>query len=435
MQLRRSLFSSVLVCLVIACSSNGTTPPAPIVDASVGVDASLDPSGSPPKCTSGAKGGGVPTPRGDTAAALSPLADKLVLFGGDTGNTPCGGAPSHAHVGDTWVMDVVCGVWRQVQTDSPDARSRHSMITDAKNNRALLFGGRTRPGSSGSYTLFNDVWTFDFTAETWQKLATSGAAPSARSNSAITLDTTGNQLIVFGGNTSVSGLSFSPMDDTYVLDLATLAWRALAPATKPPARLFHAMAMDDSARTAYVYGGGDANAFAGPFLTDLWALDVAAETWKAVTTSGKAPNGRIKHGLTFDTTQKQLLMFGGHDDGEIGNENDVYALDVSSHAWSRLPGGDTINKPSSATCVFAPDFTNIDKNDPSDAVRLGLPRVSMGADSSWSRVKVTAVCWATHGGGATVAPLGQASKALRSGSPVCALRRPAAVCAAKGPHP
>jgi hypothetical protein len=346
----------------LACSSATTTTSATGADAgSEAAAATLDPSGdAPSSCTSGAAGGAIPTPRSDTSGALSPLADTLLMFGGDTATAPCGGAAAHTHAGDTWLLDVNCRVWREAKIDGPGARARHAIVADPARGRALLFGGRSRAGASGAYTLFSDVWSFDFQTEAWEQLATTGAGPKGRSNAATALDATGNALVVFGGNASTSGLDFTPLDDTWSLDLTTLAWTPIATKSAPPARLFHAMAIDDKTRTAYVFSGGDAGAFTGPFLRDVWALDVAAASWRQVATSGETPTGRIKHGLAFDTTTGKLLTFGGHDDGAVGNQNDVYALDVGSGAWTRLPGGDVLRTPSTQACVFAPDFTTID---------------------------------------------------------------------------
>jgi N-acetylneuraminic acid mutarotase len=270
--------------------------------------------------------------------------------------------------GETFVLDVGCGVWTQMKNGTaPPARARHAMATDFDNDRAYLFGGRTRAGTSGPYTLFNDVWSFDFKQNVWAQVTTSGTGPTARSNTAIAIDAKGKQLVVFGGNTSTDGLTFTPQSDTFVMDLASGAWKQIAQAGAPPARLFHAMAIDQDARVAYVFSGGDANAFTGPFLSDVWALDLANETWSKVDTTGDGPDGRIKHSLAFDSVAKRLVTFGGHDDGtaqmgDPGNENRAYALDVTKKpaVWSKLDGGETVSNAQASQCNFPADFTKID---------------------------------------------------------------------------
>jgi hypothetical protein len=374
--LANSLGLALAVFAVVGCGSSspaaGSAPDAGGDDG--GTDAStLSPNGDPPGCTSGAMGGTSPPARSDHAGALDPAGANFVVFGGDTVAPACPNPTgAHSFQKDTWVLDVGCHAWTQAQPSvSPKERARHMMVTDpaggSGGGRAILFGGRTRAGATGNYTLFNDAWGFDFASQQWTQVATTGTAPAPRSNTAGVLDVQGNQLVVFGGNTDATGFAFSPVDDTWALDLSTGAWRALATkGKKPPARLFHAMAIDNAARVAYVYSGGDANAFMGPFLHDVWALDLASETWSQVQTSGDPTVGFIKHSLVFDATSKRLFTFGGHDDGVVGNENTIWVLDLgaSPAKWSQLPHGDAQGKPATGQCTFPPDFTKIDLQSP-----------------------------------------------------------------------
>lgn len=348
--------------MLIACSS-AEPPVTPAADSGTGPGNSVGAPGSPPVCLGAPKGSPLPVPRGDSAGALSPDGQTLVLFGGDTAIAPCGSVAAAVHDGTSFVLDVGCGDYTQVDV-APPARSRHVLLSDRARKRAVLFGGRTRKGTSGPYTLFADLWAFDFAQRAWSEVPTQGTAPSARANTAAAVDETHGELVVFGGNTSSDGLAFAPQNDTFVLDLATSTWRKLESATKPPARLFHAMAMDGANRVAWVISGGDKNAFTGPFLRDVWKLDVAASTWTKVETSGDAPLGLINHAAVYDAVGKRVIVFGGHDDGAVGNQNEIRTLDVATGVWSRLAMGDTLNTPSKKACEFAADFTTIDKASP-----------------------------------------------------------------------
>lgn len=364
--------ASVAALLSVACSSTTVVQAQPPVEEDAGAEAStpdgLSADGERPACT-GTSGASTatPDPRGDAAGALDPTARRFVLFGGDVAVPICPNVPTAKFVGDTWVLDVACGEWRKLDAQGPSARSRLASTTDTTRGRGIFFGGRYRQGTSGAYTLYNDVWAFDFAAETWAQLPTTGTGPSARANATAVYDAEGDRVIVFGGNSSTNGLSFKPEADAFALDLKTNAWSPVgANGTKPRGRLFHSMAIDATTRTAYVFSGGDENAFLGPFFKDVFALDLATDTWREVAATGDTPLGRINGAATFDSAQKRLLVFGGHDDGQVGNQNDLYALDVSvtPAVWSRVEGGDTFNKPSAGQCDFAPDFTNVDKNRP-----------------------------------------------------------------------
>jgi hypothetical protein len=345
--------------------------------------------------------GGSPDPRADTAGTLSADGRSFVLFGGDTALPVCGQTPKRAHVGDTWLLDTTCGGWTEVSAmGGPSARARHAMALDANRSRALLFGGRTRVGSSGPYTLFNDLWAFDFTTKAWTEVPTTGTGPSARANSAMAV--AGDKLLVFGGSTDTSGLTFTPTNDTYSLDLTIGAWTKLATiGGPPPARLFHSFAVDPSGAFAYVYSGGDKNAFTGPFLTDLWTLEIGKAAWSKSTPSKGDTDGagRIKFGLSARAGEAGkapvLFAFGGHDDGALGNRNDVITTDTSaaSPAWSSVRVGDVLAKMPSGACNFPVDFTTQDPASPErrsafafGASPSGASFVVVGGDSDCGRM-------------------------------------------------
>ncbi|GAC1542753.1 MAG: hypothetical protein NVS3B10_07100 [Polyangiales bacterium] len=342
---------------------------APTAD---GSDAPLDDAvasgDDPPSCAADAGGGGAPSARGDASGALDPSGRKLLVFGGDTAVVPCGATPTRNHVGDSWLLDVGCGTWRSIPGDGPGARARQAMAVDGA-GRAILFGGRTRTGTGGPYTLYADVWAFDFAKESWAPLDTKGSGPSPRANTAMAISIKRGKAYVFGGNTSTDGLNFLPQNDVFALDLQSGQWTAVGggAATKPPAREFHAVALDDESGVLYAYSGGDAGAFTGPFLDDLWALDLAKETWSKVSTTGPAPRPRIAHAMVWDSTDKRLVVFGGHDDGDVGNQNDLWTIDPTqtTATWQKSGHGDALNKKGGpGACSFPPDFTTIDKAAP-----------------------------------------------------------------------
>ncbi len=331
-------------------------------------DTPLPSDGSPPKCTTSPSTGKAPSARSDASGVLAPDQKSLLVFGGDTSAATCGDVATHTHAGDTWILDVGCGAWRQVPdgATTPGARARHAMVSDVDAGRALLFGGRTRTGSTGDYRLFNDLWAFEFKTESWSQLTTSGTTPSPRGGTSMVLSKKRNKLYVFGGSTSTTD-AFTAKNDTYSLDLKTGVWTAIAASASPlpGSRLAHASAIDDDAAVVYVYGGGDASALTGPYFPDLWALDLGTEKWTRIDATGLPP-ARIDAGMVWDSVGHRLVVFGGHDDGTLGSENDVWTLDpkATAPAWSNVGLGDVFSKASTGTCKFPADFTTIDKASP-----------------------------------------------------------------------
>jgi hypothetical protein len=303
-----------------------------------------------------------PAPRGDGAGVVDPATGRLYVFGGDTGPVVrC--IPAPVFNAETWRYDPTCDRWDAVMGEAhPSPRSRMAWALDTRRRRMVVFGGRFRAGSTGSYTLYNDVWAFDLATETWEAITPEGEAPAARSNAAAVYDPERDALVLFGGNTSVSGLTFTPRNDTWALDLAQRTWRRVATTgAAPTARLFHSAAL--VGRAMLVYGGGGANAFMGPFYRDAARLDLDTGAWSPVALTGDtdALAGRISASLV--ATGGDALLVGGHDDGALGNRNDLLRVGADG-AVSVVRAGDALGTPGSGFCDFPPDFATADEASP-----------------------------------------------------------------------
>lgn len=306
-----------------------------------------------------------PGARGDFAAGIDAALGKLVVFGGDVG-VPVKCSPAPAFNGETWVYDIGCGRWQLVDgANGPSARARSASAVDEATHKLYVYGGRYRAGSSGAYTQFNETWAFDIATLTWSKVATTGGPAAGLTNATMAHHPVRNALYLFGGNSSSSGLTLTPSNALWKLDLATGAWSRLNPVGQAPAaRQYHAMALDAAGDRLYVYAGGDAGAFTGPFLKDVWSYDLKADRWEEISTTGGEGVGRMRTGLAFDGSKKRLLAFGGHDDGSQGERNDLAALDLATSKWSLVRPGDALYGASRGFCDFPPDFTTADLASP-----------------------------------------------------------------------
>jgi hypothetical protein len=343
----------MVVAIAVGACGSSTSGAAPAADAGGGGD---DAGGDASACVDT---GQHPVARGETMGIADTKRGRIVFFGGDTG-VPIQCNPAPKPNGELWTFDVTCNSFTKVDfTDGPGGRTRGVAVYDPDGDRMIVFGGRYRATPTGTYTVYNEVWALDLTMLTWSKVATTGTSPSARSSTAAVYNPNTKEMIVFGGNTSASGLSFSPLNDVWALNLATNAWRSVATTgTAPAARLFHTAAIDAASSRLYVYGGGDANAFQGPFLRDLWSLDLASGAWTQEDAgTASSPNARINATSMFDAKSKRFLIFGGHDDGSVGNNNDTWAFDPSSKAWTVIVPPETLKTMPPSFCLFPPDFT------------------------------------------------------------------------------
>jgi hypothetical protein len=333
----------------VACGST-TNASAPVADAG---PACVDTGEHPPA-------------RSDTAGVVDAKRHRIVFFGGDTG-VPKQCNPAPVLDGELWTYDLSCKTFARVSAaDGPSSRSRAATVYDPDGDRMIVFGGRARAGSSSPYTLFNEVWALDLPTLAWQKVTTSGTPPSARSSAAAAYAPATKELVLFGGNQSTNGAQFQPLADVWALNLATGAWRAIAGTGKTPAaRMFHAVTIDPGANRLYAFGGGDANAFTGPFLGDLSSIDLASGAWQVESAGGAgAPASRINATATFDAKAGRLLLFGGHDDGAVGNNNDTWSFDPASKAWTAIVPPETLKKAPPGFCLFPPDFTTTNTSAP-----------------------------------------------------------------------
>lgn len=362
-----------------ACSADPATPP-PARDAGNGDAASDVVANDAPQCVGSSE---QPAPRADVAGAFDPMTGMIYMFGGDTGPTVnCIPQPSFSD--ETWAYDARCDRWSRVTAEThPSARSRSASAFDTRRRRLVMFGGRYRAGTSGNYTLLRDLWAFDVASGRWEDLTpASGPSPVARSNASLVYDAETDSVLLFGGNTSVSGLSFTPRNDTWAFDFGAGAWRAVTTTGAPTTRLFHAATI--VGRSMVVFGGGGANAFMGPFYDDLWRLDLATGAWSEVTLRGdvSALAGRISSGLVAAPSGDAVVVVGGHDDGSLGNRNDVISIALDGMVSVRREG-DVLNRAGSGFCDFPADFTATDQDSPERRSAF-----LMGVDAARNRVLV-----------------------------------------------
>ncbi len=308
----------------------------------------------------------VPPAVGEAAGIWHEPTDRLVWFGGNL-NPPTECQFTSEYTTQTWSFLRQCDAYAPIEgAVEPPPRARHIAVLDRARDRMLIHGGRQREETSGPYDLLDDLWALDLEEDTWEQLETTGGGPSARSSHAGAV--IGDQLFVFGGNASTSGLSYQPMDDLWILDLETLAWTERGTTGTPGPRLFHAMTPAADGGSLFVFAGGDENAFAGPLLADLWELDLASWTWferhagGGITPGGDNPSTRFSPDLmTLD--DDTLLMFAGHDE-LTGPTNVVHRYQIADGDWDQLEVGDVYANPANGFCDFPADFTTIDPEAP-----------------------------------------------------------------------
>ncbi len=325
---------------------------------------------------------GGPSPRGDVAAGYA--GGKLVVLYGDEG-APLQCQSNPKYTSDAHVFDP-CKGWEAPKSAAmPAPRARAALAYDRDNDALWLFGGRYRKTNSGPYTNYNDLWRYGGSDGQMLLVDEGKAGPAARSNTCMGYQRQTQKLWVFGGNSSTSGLQFTPLADLWSYDAGSAQWAKVATTgTAPSARLFHSCAVSDDGKLLLVYGGGGVNAFQGPFYGDTFVLDLATLVWSTV--AGPAPMARIKAGMATAPDSSTIWLFGGHDDGAVGNRNDLWQFDAAQLGWKVIHKGDlgandnpdVVFKPANAFCDFPPDFMVLDKASPERREAMGLTADTKG---------------------------------------------------------
>jgi hypothetical protein len=152
--------------------------------------------------------GTIPSERESSSAVYDSATNTLIVFGGDDGVN---------QYGDIWLLSNANGTggtpaWTELTASNhgPSARSGHTAIYDSVNNRMTVYAGY-----NGEHIL-SDVWILSAAnghggTATWS-LSVSGQPRRFHSSE---YDSSANEMITFGGRTSVNPLN--PSSDIYTL--------------------------------------------------------------------------------------------------------------------------------------------------------------------------------------------------------------------------
>lgn len=273
--------------------------------------------------------GNIPPGRCGHTAIYDPTADRMIVFGGASGD----GAP----LDDVWSLSLGGGIptWvRLFPSGHVPARFGHVAIHDVARHRMVVFGG-------GDGLARNDAWALQLSPTLiWTELTTSGPRPAARSGHAAVHDPARDRMVLFGGSldgvVACMQIANEPpdLDNTYALDLATNTWSQLASSgPRPDGRLEHTAVFDGVSSRMIVFGGNGNAMF-----NDTWSLSLGpgiAPAWTMLTPSGVPPVGTGNVAAVYDSDRGRVVVQLGGTAG--GERNDTFALSLSDPiGWTQI---------------------------------------------------------------------------------------------------
>lgn len=208
-----------------------------------------------------------PTGRYGTAAIYDPVGDRLLVFGGsDVSGYPCD---------DLWQLSLAgTPTWTRITSPGgPGAREDHTAIYDAAHRRMIVFGGTNSfVGHPG-----DEAWALDLPSLTWTLLQPTGTTPPVHAQHTAVYDSRRGRMLVFGGQVAWA----ADARETWELNLAVNppVWTRLTPTGSaqglPATRSLHAAVYDSTGDRMLVYGGQmpPVGPIGNPMpLKDLWSL-------------------------------------------------------------------------------------------------------------------------------------------------------------------
>ena len=157
----------------------------------------------------------------------------------------------------------------------------------------------------------------------------------------------------------------------------TATWTKLRPDAGPGPRDDHTWTVDEAGEVAYLFGGRMGSTLYG----DLWAYDLAADTWSTVPFTG-GPTARFGHEAVW-LRGGGLLIFAG----QAGSNffKDLWLFDPAT-GWRELPGGGDAPVARYGTCaVIGPDGRLwISHGFTEDGVRFADTRAYDFGSGTWS---------------------------------------------------
>ncbi len=177
--------------------------------------------------------------------------------------------------------------------------------------------------------------TFQFPSFTAQPASSNGAPATLRSGHSMVWDDSANALLVFGGIDNNNTM----LNDLWEYSPANGNWTELSPPTSalpcgtvPVPRMNASMVWDSTDQQLLLYGGIDAN---NHYLGDMWSFSLQTKSWTLLNCTNNGPGARSANAV-WDG--HEMLMIGGID--KFGMLSDFWSYAPTPDGagqWHRLP--------------------------------------------------------------------------------------------------
>ena len=240
-----------------------------------------------------------PTPRVLEAVAYAENIDRLVVFGGTL-------LDSDGQLADNsfelWAYDPNANVWDRLYSGAtwpPAGRVASVMGYDAKAGKLLLFGGRDDLGKE-----LSDTWVYDPMVATWTELHPATSPPGGGQYGGMVYDPDAGRLLLLWFDDDAK---LAP--EVWSFDFAATAWSKLATINElPPSRTHPSVLWAEDIGLLLMIGGAAPEGAAN----DVWLFDPASGDWMQQDRLPKAIMGDVGLGTlqmaAYDPVGKRAIL-------------------------------------------------------------------------------------------------------------------------------
>lgn len=255
-------------------------------------------------------------------AIFDPVHNQMIVYAGY--------GEMGQQLADIWAFDVIKKEWNEIkaQGNNPPARRNHGVMY-LENNKMAIFGG------VGNQGLLSDVWLFDIEKKEWEEIKSEETPPLIHWGSA-TYDLTKKQIIILANQMSM-------LSHTWIFNIEKKKWNEIETENAPTARDGYSVIYDPINKQMLVFGGYERIEGKGGrerHLSEILTLTPETNKWEEIDIAespegeDEKPPARCWHCAIYDSTNKQMIVFGGT--GENGLLLDVWAFDIKKKSWNKI---------------------------------------------------------------------------------------------------
>jgi N-acetylneuraminic acid mutarotase len=278
-----------------------------------------------------------PSTRIGVKMIYDPAGERILLFGGSRYDN------GYTLFNDLWSYQYGTNTWAEIDTpDSPGGRFSTPLVYDPDTHQLFVFSGFGADEESA------DMFTYDIVANTWTRKRTT-PIPSARSDTAIVYDEKYDKVIMFSGFVH---LDDTHPTDTWAYDVSANTWERMSPKVTPKGQYGHRFAYDSLHERVLMLGGHWSEGQSHGYTDGLWQYDYGSDTWTLLQ-ANPAPPPRYWHTLTYNTGNGEVTVFSGSRGGD-NLFDDAWILDTETMKWREVESKNSPNARCVSDAVYDP---------------------------------------------------------------------------------